>query len=203
MIKWVVFDLGDVVLKHTNALPGLSALMATDPDRFTEAYFEHRPVYDRHSDAAGFWAAIAHSTGAAIPDDELVDELVEIDDIGWSEVQPDTQRLITDIAESGTALAVLSNAPSSMGRLVEGAPWAAAFQRLFFSGDLGLLKPDEEIFLHLTENLGAKPQEVAFLDDRADNIAGAIAAGIHGFVFTHAAQARADLRSIGVTLSER
>ena len=43
MIKWVVFDLGDVVLRHTNALSGLSALMVTEPDGFIEAYFQHRP----------------------------------------------------------------------------------------------------------------------------------------------------------------
>jgi putative hydrolase of the HAD superfamily len=200
VIKWVVFDLGDVVLKHTNALAGLSALMASEPDGFTEAYFRHRPAYDRHSDAGAFWTSIATSTGSNVPDAVLIEELVRVDDIGWSEVEPEIQQLISDIADSGTALAVLSNAPSSMGRLVEGAPWAAAFQRLFFSGDLGLLKPDREIYLHLLESLGAAAQDVAFLDDRADNIAGAIAAGIHGFVFTDAAQARADLRSVGLSI---
>ena len=203
MIKWVVFDLGDVVLKRTTALPALSALMGTDPDGFTKAYFEHRPVYDRDSDAANFWSSIASGTGSAVPDETTIAELVTKDDIGWSELEPESHRLIIDVADSGVALAVLSNAPSSMGRLVERAPWASAFQRLFFSGDLGLLKPDGEIYLHLMANLGVEPQEVAFLDDRADNIAGATAAGIHGFVFTGAAQARTDLRSIGVTIPER
>ncbi len=200
MIKWVVFDLGDVVLKHTGALAGLSTLMVAEPDAFIEAYYQHRAAYDRHSDASAFWTSIATATGSNVPDAVLIDELVRADDLGWSEVEPLTQQLISDIADSGTALAVLSNAPSSMGRLVEGAPWAAAFQRLFFSGDLGLVKPDPEIYLHLIESLGAAPDEVAFLDDRADNIAGAIDAGIHGFVFTDAAQARADLRSVGVRI---
>jgi len=199
----VVFDLGDVVLKHTNALPGLSALMAAEPEKFSQAYFEHRPVYDRQSDAAEFWASIAGSTGSAVPDAAQLAELVKLDDIGWSEVDPDTLLLINDVAASGTALAVLSNAPSSMGRLVESAPWAAAFQRFFFSGDLGLVKPDPEIYAHLSENLGALPDEIAFLDDRPENIAGAIAAGINGFLFTDAAQARTDLRGIGVPVELR
>lgn len=200
MIKWVVFDLGDVVLRHTSALSGLSTLMAAEPDGFIEAYFRHRPAYDRHSDASAFWTSVATTTGSNVPDAVLIDELVRVDDVGWSEVEPVTQQLISDIADSGTALAVLSNAPSSMGRLVENEPWAAAFQRLFFSGDLGLVKPDPEIYLHLLGGLGAAPDEVAFLDDRADNIAGAIDAGIRGLVFTDAAQARADLRSLGVRI---
>ncbi len=86
-----------------------------------------------------------------------------------------------------------------MGRLVEGAavgrPRSGSCSSPVISG---LVKPDPEIYRHLLDNLGAEPTEVAFLDDRADNIAGAIASGIHGFVFTDAAQARADLRSAGV-----
>ncbi len=201
MIKWVVFDLGDVVLQHTNALDELAELLRAEPEPFTEAYFQYRPDYDRHSDAEAFWTSIAATTGTTPPQRELVDELVRRDDIGWSAVDPDTLRLIDDLAVSDTALAILSNAPSSMGRLVEVQPWAAAFDQLFFSGDLGLLKPDREIYHHLLDSLGAVPAEVAFLDDRADNIAGAIDTGIRGFVFTNAAQARRDLCSIGVKLA--
>ncbi len=198
MIKWVVFDLGDVVLKRTNALPSLSSLMVAEHEGFVDAYFRHRRDYDRHSDATAFWTSISVSTGSNAPDPTLIEELVRVDDIGWNDVDPETQRLIDDIAESGAALAVLSNAPSSMGRLVEAQPWAGVFRQLFFSGDLGLIKPDPQIYRHLLKNLGSAPGEVVFLDDRADNIAGALASGIHGFVFTDTAQARGDLRSVGV-----
>jgi putative hydrolase of the HAD superfamily len=201
MIKWVVFDLGDVVLQHTNALAELGELLLAEPEPFTAAYFEHRPDYDRRSDAHVFWTSIAATTGTTAPEPDLIDELVRRDDLGWSAVDPDTLQLIDDLAASDTSLAVLSNAPSSMGRLVEVQPWAAAFDQLFFSGDLGLVKPDQDIYRHLLDNLGAEPTEVAFLDDRADNIAGAKALGIHGFVFTNAAQARLDLRGIGLALN--
>ncbi len=203
MIKWVVFDLGDVVLKHTGALSGLSELLAADHDRFTDAYYRHRRDYDRLSDAATFWSSVAVSAGSRVPHATLIEELVRLDDIGWSDVDPETQLLIADLAESGTALAVLSNAPSSMGRLIQAQQWAGPFQQWFFSGDLGLLKPDPAIYEHLLENLGTAAAEVAFLDDRPDNIAGAVACGIRGFVFTGAAQARTDLRSAGVPITAR
>ena len=108
--------------------------------------------------------------------------------------------LIDHVKETGVALAVLSNAPASMGRLIETAPWAAHFDHLVFSGDLGIGKPGADIYAGLLRRLGAQPSEVAFLDDRADNIAGAVAAGIHGLIFTGAAQAAADLRRLGVPI---
>jgi putative hydrolase of the HAD superfamily len=90
-----------------------------------------------------------------------------------------------------------------MGRLVESQPWVAHFQRLYFSGDLGLVKPEPEIYRHLLADLGATPAEVAFLDDRADNVEAAIQAGIKGILFTDAASARAELTRIGVPLRDR
>lgn len=205
MIKWVVFDLGDVVLRSTSALPELAALLGVAPDRFDEAYFAHRRQYDLHTDPAQFWTAVAVDSGATAPGGALIEELVRADDLGWSTTDPDTMTLIDDLGRSpGTLLAVLSNAPSSMGRLIRTQAWSSRFQHLLFSGDLGLVKPDPRIYRALVDQLAGAPDgpvepvEVAFLDDRADNIAGAVEVGIHGFVFTGAAQARADLRTLGL-----
>ncbi len=205
MIKWVVFDLGDVVLRSTTALPELAAGLAVAPDRFTEAYYAHRREYDLHTDPARFWTSVALDAGALAPDAALTTELVRIDDLGWSITDPETMELVDDLAGvPGVQLAVLSNAPSSMGRLIETKQWSAKFEHLLFSGDLGVIKPDQRIYRALLHRLrtvsdhDTPPAEVVFLDDRADNIAGSIEAGIHGFVFTGAARARADLRTLGL-----
>lgn len=200
MIQWVVFDLGNVVLKATAALPDLAALLAAGENELTEAYFTHRAEYDRHSDPAGYWQAMATSLGLAAPNERLLAELVRIDDLGWSATDPDTMALMADLAATGTSLAVLSNAPSSMGRLIESQQWAGSFRHLIFSGDLGVMKPDARIYLELLERLSAEPAAVAFLDDRADNVAGAIAVGISGLLFISATQARRDLRSLGLAV---
>ncbi|SDO46364.1 putative hydrolase of the HAD superfamily [Nakamurella panacisegetis] len=198
MIKWVVFDLGDVLLARTKALPDLAALLGVDEHRFTDAYFTYRAHYDLHTDPVAFWTSAAAHAGAAEPDAALIAELVRIDDLGWSVVNPETGQLLDDLHSSGVALAVLSNAPSSMGRLIESQSWADKFDHLLFSGDLQLSKPDRQIYRHLLERLGAEAAEVAFLDDRADNVDAASAAGINARRFTTAAQARADLRALGL-----
>ena len=179
MINWVVFDLGDVVLRSSSALPELAALLGVAPHRFTEAYFAHRREYDLHTDPARYFRAVALMAGADRPDETLIADLVRVDDLGWSVTDPDTMTLIDDLdAAPGIALAVLSNAPSSMGRLIESRAWSAKFDHLLFSGDLGLIKPDQRIYRALLSRLAtipgqpAAPAEVAFLDDREDNIGG-------------------------------
>jgi putative hydrolase of the HAD superfamily len=193
-----VFDLGKVVLKDTEALGELAALLSAAQDDVTDAYFTHRRDYDRHSDPALYWGAMAQQLGLAAPDEQLLAELVRVDDAGWSVTDPETLTLLADLGAAGFSLAVLSNAPSSMGRLIESQEWAMGFGHLLFSGDLGVMKPDAEIYQELLRRLDAEPGEVAFLDDRPDNVAGAIAAGISGLLFTGAAQARADLRALGL-----
>jgi putative hydrolase of the HAD superfamily len=84
----VVFDLGDVVLKRTNALPSLSSLMVAEHEGFVDAYFRHRRDYDRYSDATAFWTSISVSTRSNAPDPTLIEELVRLDDIGWNDVAP-------------------------------------------------------------------------------------------------------------------
>jgi len=200
VINWVVFDLGNVVLQNTEALTDLALLLAADPDETTAAYFAHRTEYDRHSDPVRYFSAMATQIGAAAPNAAMIAELVRVDDLGWSVTDPEVLALMADLAESGISLAVLSNAPSSMGRLIKAQEWATRFRHLVFSGDLGVMKPDAVIFRKLLARLEADPGEVAFVDDRADNVAGAIAVGISALRFTGATQARQDLRALGLAV---
>ena len=52
-----------------------------------------------------------------------------------------------------------------------------------FSGEIGITKPSDEIFNHLLEKFNLKAEECIFVDDRIDNIEGAIRNGLNGYVF--------------------
>ncbi|GGM08766.1 HAD family hydrolase [Nakamurella endophytica] len=197
-VEWVVFDLGDVVLAHSQAFATLAGLLAADPGRLEAAYEVGRRGYETDSDPARYWTGVARHLGLPEPEPEVVRALVEADDRGWNVVHPDVWRLVEDLRDAGVRLAVLSNAPASMGRIVESSDWSTAFEYLLFSGDLGIIKPDPAIFAELLRRLGAQPSRVAFVDDRPDNIEGARTAGIHGIGFTDADSARADLRRLGL-----
>lgn len=61
-----------------------------------------------------------------------------------------------------------------------------------------LLKPDAAIYRCALQRFGIEADETVFVDDRADNVAGAQAVGIHGITFTGAVPLRQALTKLGV-----
>ena len=53
------------------------------------------------------------------------------------------------------------------------------FDQLFLSYEIGMWKPDADIYHHVLKTINLKPQEVVFLDDNAHNIQSASALGMH------------------------
>jgi len=53
------------------------------------------------------------------------------------------------------------------------------FDTRFLSHELGLVKPDREIFEHVVTGLGCAPDEVLFLDDNQLNVDGARSVGLN------------------------
>ena len=70
-----------------------------------------------------------------------------------------------------------------------------------FSGRVHHNKPEPEIFRLAQRRFGVPAQEIVFLDDHEPNVVAARAMGWQAFVFTNAAQAEADLRSLGLLQS--
>ncbi len=51
------------------------------------------------------------------------------------------------------------------------------------SGDVGLRKPNKEIYELLLRQIGASPEDVIFVDDSPANVVAAMETGIHGILF--------------------
>lgn len=75
--------------------------------------------------------------------------------------------------------------------------WLSAF---FTSCYVGLRKPDRKIYQIALDVLRSDPQETVFIDDRAENVAGAASAGMHAIRYDGSAKLAAQLRDLGVTL---
>lgn len=69
------------------------------------------------------------------------------------------------------------------------------FEGVVVSGEECLLKPDEKIYRCLLERYSLKAEESVFLDDNADNVAGAEAVGMEAIRFENAAQAEQELKA--------
>jgi epoxide hydrolase-like predicted phosphatase len=96
---------------------------------------------------------------------------------------------------------IISNALSNVRSAIE-KKWdiADAFDALILSAEVGLMKPDPRIFYTALAALGAAPAEAVFVDDFAENVAGAQAVGMFAVQFFNPAQVREEVdRLLAVT----
>ncbi|MFF5205778.1 HAD family hydrolase [Streptosporangium sp. NPDC000396] len=197
-MKWVVFDYAGVISlpppEHAGAL--LPQSLDVAPERFWSAYWEDRQAYDLGAvDASRFWGDVCARLGADA-DADLLEILVALDLKAWTYLNPDTMTLLEELAGTGVSLALLSNAPVELARLIDDQPWAHLFRRRLFSADLQLVKPDPRAFRQTCERLGARPGDLLFVDDRQENVTAAEAAGIESVLFTDALRLRSDLARV-------
>jgi glucose-1-phosphatase len=84
--------------------------------------------------------------------------------------------LVSHLEDSEIPLGVLSNICPSHWRIVTDAFFAivpGAFKQLALSYQIGAQKPAEKIYRRATELAGVPAQQILFIDDVAENVAGA------------------------------
>ncbi len=100
---------------------------------------------------------------------------------------PGMGELVTALKKKGKKLYLLSNISIGFAETYREVPWLKAllgqFDGLVFSGVIGMIKPNRDIFEHLLDTYDLKPEECLFIDDRQANIDGARAVGVDGYLF--------------------
>jgi putative hydrolase of the HAD superfamily len=92
--------------------------------------------------------------------------------------------LAADFRARGGRTAFLSNSgPEVMARLRGDRRIDHLFDAVVISCEVGLSKPDPQIYRHCLDRLGLEPPQVLFVDDRADNIEGAARIGLRTLHF--------------------
>lgn len=98
-------------------------------------------------------------------------------------------------------VALLSNLTNEMTRhILAKHKIKSCFHKLFFSNQLGLMKPDKEIFLYALKTLKASPAETIFIDDSLENIVAAEKLGLNIIHFKSQNQCVAELKKMGSAL---
>ena len=184
---WIVFDFGNVLIE-------------IDPPRSVEAFQTLGAPADLQLDAnffhdvetgtlnsAGFRDALRRHLRWAAADSSI--------DRAWNEllleVPPRTIAKLHQLRTKGYKLALLSNTnPIHIDEVrrrlgLRGyAEFERCFERVFYSFDMGLRKPDPAIYAAVDRELGiTSPSDVLFVDDNAANIASAAAYGWRTMLF--------------------
>ncbi|PSL00648.1 putative hydrolase of the HAD superfamily [Murinocardiopsis flavida] len=175
----VVFDYGEVISQRPGetARDGMERIAGVPAPEFWRAYWAERRDYDAGISEAEYWGRVAAGLDRTF-DADTVRRLSAADTDSWSTLSPGVTDLIARLAARGVRLALLSNAPHAMAESLRRSTALTGFEALFFSCELGLCKPDPAIYEQVLGALGSTPEQIAFIDDREDNILAAKRLGI-------------------------
>ncbi len=185
-LKAVVFDYGKVLsLPPTlEQWQQMSARLGKTPQELQPFYHDCRPDMDRGlDDYVAYWQKVGKGCGRQISAAEAL-ELSDHDNWQWTNESPEMVRLARDLQRAGYKTAILSNMEKRMlAAMREKLAWLDEFDVQIYSCEVGMVKPEAEIFLLCCRRLGCEPHEALFLDDKKENTEGAKKVGMQSFVF--------------------
>lgn len=188
----ILLDFGYVLTgpQDPSVFDPLLAELGLERAAFHSAWAAHRRGYDAGElSAAEYWALVLEAAGLA-PSDAAAraasrrEELVDLDLEAWLSPREAVHAWLRAFLDRGGELAILSNMPPGIGeRYVAAWPWLRGIPHRLFSGDEGLMKPDQAFFRRFLERTGWEPAETLFVDDVAANVEAGARAGLATHLF--------------------
>jgi putative hydrolase of the HAD superfamily len=195
MIRRLLVDYGEVLSAPLaeEAIADLAALAGQPRAAFLDRYWRFRPAYDLGQPAVEYWSAVLDRDLSGSP--RVADRLTRVDVRGWLWRNPLTLRALLGHAHrTGARLALLSNAPEPLARAIDQHHWSRHFDHRYYSCRLGAAKPAPQAFQLVIGDLGEQPDEMLFIDDRAENTRAARELGLRTITFTTASDLDRELR---------
>lgn len=160
MIKAIIFDLGGVVLSHS--FEDTAELMAKN---FSLTSKQVKNLYDEQKNQWSLGKITIKDFARRFKDllktSQSLKEIINT----WKNEHQDKVILLTNTIDLHFNVIAKSGVYSH-------------FDRLYASFKLGARKPDKKIFKRVLNENHLKPQEVVFIDDNSENIAGAKIVGM-------------------------
>ena len=198
-MRSVVFDLGGVLVDWDPRY--MYRQLFDDPDEMESFLAEVATAeWNAYQDAGRPWAEAVELLVAEHPQRR---ELIEAFHGRWPEMLageiPGTVDVLAELRAEGVRLVALSNWSAETFPVArERFDFLAWFEGIVISGDVGVNKPDRQIFEHLMEHFGIEPAEALFIDDSSANVEAAKALGLSAIQFTDAEPLRRELVRLGL-----
>lgn len=200
MIKLVLFDLGNVILpfdvmrlaSRLGAYTHLSVSEIVDRlwnDEIAEVFetgkLEPQHYFERVSKHCGFKGL-------------SYEEFIPL----FNEIFDEDKDILTVIEglKKNYKLGLISNTnPIHSSHIEKTYPLIAShFEKLWWSSEAGVRKPDPAIYQMALDHFSAAPQESVFIDDMPINIGSAKKLGINGILYKGVTSLKRDLSNLGV-----
>jgi putative hydrolase of the HAD superfamily len=183
----VIFDFGGVLCFHPakERFAAIAEMLGVPTLRLLEIFWARRLEYDGGQlDARAYWTYVAGAAGKTLSESELP-ALTRLEVELWTNYDRRILDWVAELQKQGVRTAVLSNLPRSIGENLRATPgFLDPFDHVTFSFELGVVKPQPEIYHDALRGVGVEPGQALFLDDKPENVEGAQAVGLLGEIYS-------------------
>ncbi len=199
--KAVGFDLGGVLIQNSvnlfyrRTMEKLGVTIEQLEPVFDEAV---KPLERGEISEEMFWQKIASSLN-----EEYSPTMLPLWTEGFATETPPIPNmlpLVDKIKAAGYKVGLLSNTTAPHVEINRRRGIFEHFDVALMSNEIGARKPEREAFLKLAQALGVDPTELVFIDDVAENVAGAEEVGITAIKFAGYHVLLGQLKSLGIDL---
>ena len=200
-VRHIVFDIGKVLVHYDPHL-AFSGLIPDEAER--NWFFDNVCTHDSNieQDRGRSWGEAEAFAIALHPTHEAN---IRAFRARWNEMVPyayaDSVAILESLIDKGWDVTMLTNfAADTLAEARERFPFLSRPRGVTVSGEIGVIKPDPEIYRIHAETFGLEPAATLFTDDSPTNISGARAAGWQAVLFEGAEKLRRDFSAHGVAV---
>lgn len=194
-IKAMIFDVGGVLAIDAPRyfLSEVSVKEGVEIEELVGIWKKHFPILVRGQMTENeFWLAFIKDLNLEIPEEEqlsrfksMIRLFILLDKEFLSYLRELKSEIAKERPKEPVKFAILSNNVKEWSaELEEQGDLQGVFDVIMYSCEEKIVKPDPELYSRLLKRLGAAPDEVIFIDNKAKNVQGAKAIGMYGLVFT-------------------
>ncbi len=197
MISAVIFDGGGVLID--NAAPGMFSHYASHLGVTEEQFRQVFPKYEidwakGKLTEDSFWEKITTDLRVKKP---RVESLWLDGYLRAYKEKKEMFLLIKNLKHHGYKVALLTNTEIPIMLHTKKQSWTD-FDLFVYSCEIGMRKPDREIYEYTLTNLSVAPDEAVFIDDREENVEAAQRLGMHSIGFESPSQVVCELQKMGL-----
>jgi putative hydrolase of the HAD superfamily len=153
-------------------------------DLFRRIYRRNRPAFDSGQvTGEEYWRGVVEGCGLE-PGHVDIARLIALDVQSWTQLNEAMIRFVVEVRPRVRRLAMISNmTPNTLVSMREHFEWLALFDECVFSCEIGVNKPERDIYELCLRRLGLRAEECLFVDDSIENVRGAEAVGMGALQF--------------------
>lgn len=193
-IRAVIFDYGNVLFSYDPPLEELADIYGVSVNEIMKHSYLAEQLGLGEISEEDYWKQLSDSLEKPVP--ENAKDFWRNDFRNSLPLRSDIIQFVDELNESGLKTALLSNTIPPHAEVMRDIDSLDRFDLAVLSPEVGVRKPDKEIYKITLDRLGVEPEESIFIDDREENVEAAEKLGISTVLAKNTQQIIEDVKTL-------